>query len=313
VLFFDSKANALSDLALCSTIAQVFFPIMPPFKESKIMLISARKRAFSAGLFLLLLSGCALAPQALKPIVTQNQQNLNDLGQNIQVLLGLYEPLLQASSKALIYQHISSTRKDLIGVVGASTFGPVEDDWDTLFANTRLKEYNDRYQYVRSALTRGITEVEKEQLRRREGWIYSAAAHPDMFTPQVAQDLIKTLADLQKSSPDLTQFFSKAEEKLLPYDGTLALYRQAVNGAEQLFDGLRQELFSQLATAATLSQAISHYAETEISPSEISAAGLASSQMNEILNQIGEKYIKDEPTRQAAIDLFTHGVGSLLK
>jgi hypothetical protein len=265
-----------------------------------------------AAVLILSLQACTPAPQAVKPVVTHNQQNLTELENNVQVLLSLYEPLLQASSKALIYQHISTVRKDLIGLVGASTFGAVTDDWDSLFNKSRVKELKDRYHYVHSALKRGISDTEQQQLRRREGWIYTAVAHAEVFTPHVAQELIKKMAELQKNSPDLSYFFSLAEEHFLPYDGTLAHYRQTTDGARELFLGLRQEILTQLATATTLGQALHDYADTQLNRGDV-AAGLSSSQVSEILNQVGSKYIKDDNTRQAAIDLFTHGVGSLLK
>ena len=277
-------------------------------------------RMICAALVLLwTVTACAPPTEAVKPVALQNQKNLAALSENVQVLLALYEPLLKASSSALIYQHIGKTQQELIAVVGPGALGgPVPGTtWDQLFEKSassfmgKKEKYHESYNFVKSALARGVMGPEMEQLRQREGWIFTAAAYPDAFTPQEAHALIKVLTDLKKTNPNPENFFQAAETRLLPYDGTLVRYRQATDGAQQLLNALKQEINNELSTAFLHSEALANYSESRVNMSQ-TLSSIGTEQLGPVIQSLGDKYIPDPNKRQAAIEMLSTGVNTFL-
>jgi hypothetical protein len=259
----------------------------------------------------LLVQGCAPSPQAVKPVVYQNQQNIAALSENIKVLMSMYEPLLNASIKSLMYQHITKTHRDLVGVTGGS-FGPAVDDWDKIFAGPRHKAFAERYKYVKAALGRGITGQDLEKLRFKEGWVYTAAANGTVFTPEEANELAKALTKLQKSAENPEEYFRAAETRLLPYDRKLVMYRKIADGSLELFRAFKQEINNELNMAAVHSQAMADYANSQIDPQKV-VGSIEPGKVNQVLTSVGEKYISDPDTRTAAVDFITKGIGAFMQ
>jgi hypothetical protein len=252
--------------------------------------------------------------EALRPVAQQNQQNIQALSQNVQTLLSLYEPLLQASGDALMFQHIARIQSEMIAVVGPPTLPIKGNTWDEAFEKSgqsfvgKKGKFNERFQSVKTTLQRGIDAAETAQLQQREGWIYTAAANPS-FTPQQAHELLKTLNELKRTAGDgqAKVFYNEAISRLLPHDPNLAFRKQAIDGAIILLDALRQEMNNQLQMLNSHSQALIYYSESDIDISGSFKGLLDSEEVGGLLNQLGTKYIKDPDQRQAAMNLLTSG------
>ncbi len=270
--------------------------------------------AFSLSALLVLQSGCSAPVNAVKPVAEQNQQNLGALSKNIQVLLGLYEPLLKASGDSLIYQHLGKLEAELIAVVGPAPLEVKSDNWEDAFtqaANTflgRKSKFMARYQHVKSSLARGMGEQELEQLKIREGWVYTALANPS-FTTATAHELVKTLSDLRRSNESgaETTFYEEAERRLTPHDPKLAYIRQTIIGAEKLLEGLQTEINKELDMAHAHSQALVSYAQSEIDLNN-AVRDIDPQEVNGLLQSVGSKYITDPQQRNAAIGMLTQGI-----
>jgi hypothetical protein len=252
----------------------------------------------------LLLAGCMPPAQALKPVATQNQENIAALSTNAQVLLSLYEPMLQASADAVIKLHIGKTRSDLIAVVGPPNLPPPDENWDELFENKKenKEKYYERYHYVRAALARGISDDDSQKLKQQEGWIYNAAADPN-FTPPAAHALLKDLADVRKSHSDDNEFFRRAETRMLPHDPVLQQHRQAADAALLVLNALKQEIANEVATARLHSQALLQFAGSEVDLRE-AAGNLDKTQIYGVLGKLSQAYIKNPLLREAALRLL---------
>jgi len=270
-----------------------------------------------------LLAGCSTPTQNLKPIAEQNQQNINALTTNVDTLIALYEPLLQASTKSLIYQHIAKTEQELIAVVGAPMLPApsASDSWETLLERAanypipRREKYLPRFRWVKSALERGVEPAELDKLKRDEGWIYTAAADPN-FTPQTAHELIKRLNTLAKNNRDnIATFYAEAELQLVPYDSKLIHYRQASQAAQDLLMGLKQEISFELATASLHGQAITGFvasSPTATQTLKAVAGGMNTQELTAVLNKLSEKYLQNASYKEGAIDLLTQGIRQFL-
>ena len=270
-----------------------------------------------------LLAGCSTPTQNLKPIAEQNQQNINALTSNVDTLIALYEPLLQASTRALVYQHIAKTEQEIISVVGAAMLPPppTGDSWEKLLERAanypipRREKYLPRFRWVKSALERGVEQAELDKLKQDEGWIYTAAADPD-FTPQAAHELIKRLSTLAKNNRDnIATFYAEAELQLAPYDPKLVHYRQASQAAQDLLMGLKQEISFELATASLHGQAITGFvasSPTTAQTLKAAAGGMNAQELTAVLNKLSEKYLQNASYKEGAIDLLTQGLKQFL-
>lgn len=268
-----------------------------------------------------LLQACSPTPSSLKPVSQQNQQNIEALSSNVHLLMELYEPLLAASSTSLINQRIGKAMQEMIAVVGAPALPAPSADlsWEDLFVSAarsplpRREKYLERYQFVNSALARGIDSAEQERLKNKEGWIYLTASDPS-FTPQKVHGVLKSLRQLRKTTKG-ANYFVEAELLLSSVDPILVTYRQTVEAASVLLAALKQELNLQLTTATIHSQAISRFAKVDISVKQtLDAAlvGIDKNQLYQVLQALAQKNIENPNLRDTAITLLTKGVNKFI-
>jgi len=268
---------------------------------------------------------CSPSPEILKPITQQNQQNIELLVNNIRVLLALCEPLLDTSNKSIIYQHIGKREQEMIAVVGAATLPPPTLEWEELFTQAALtplaqrEKYLERYQFVKSAIARGVEDSELEKIKRSEGWIYQAVAD-EKFTPQQAHELLKTLITLRKNNTnDNEKYFIAAEEVLKPSDPLLAFRRETIESVHRLFKGLEQELNQQLTYATLHSQAMTHFSESGVNVGkslDATITGIDKQQLEATLDTLSKKYLGHSSfqgaAKEAAIELLTRKFGNFM-
>ncbi|WP_353570895.1 hypothetical protein [Candidatus Albibeggiatoa sp. nov. BB20] len=260
------------------------------------------------------LAACTPASQALKPVAQQNQQNLAELANNIRVVLELYEPLLESNGEALIKQHIGKTRQEMFAVTGVNFFPSPTDTWDSLFNmmhENSPEKYKQRYQYIKAALERGLSKEERQQLKLKEGWIFTALGDAD-FTPQKARELLDELTIAQHKK----HFYTEAEALLTPYDPILELRRNAITNAKGLLGGLKKQVNQQLATASIHAQSITNFAKTRTNLQQTINTAVADvdvAQLETTLNQLSEKYLDNPSYKGAAIDLMITGVQKLIE
>jgi hypothetical protein len=260
------------------------------------------------------LMACTPTSQALKPVAEQNQQNLAELANNIRVVLELYEPLLESNGEALIKQHIGKTRQELFAVTAINFFPSPDDTWDSLFnmmPDNSFEKYKQRYQYIKAALERGLNKEEHNQLKFKEGWIYTALADEN-FTPQKARDLLDDLTVAQHKK----HFYIEAESLLTPYDPILELRRNAVTNARGLLEGLKNQVNQQLATASIHAQSITNFAKTKVNLQQTINTAVAEvdvAQLEKTLDQLSNKYLDNPSYKDAAIDLMIQGVQKLIE
>lgn len=260
----------------------------------------------------LYLSACSPGVHNLKPVANQNQQNLAELTDNVRVILQLYAPLLQASGESLIIQHIGKTYQELFAISAADFTPKPSDTWDKLFAlipEPDTDGYKKRFQYVTAALARGISPEEQQQLKYREGWIYTACSGD--FSPQQASQLLDKL-DSISAEPD---FYAQAEQLLMEIDPILALRRNSLDHAMNLFTVLTKQLEQQLTTAQVHAQSIMQFSATEVDGQKTIDSTLKSldrSELESILNKLSEKYLDNPSYKDAAIDLMIDGIKTIL-
>ncbi len=260
------------------------------------------------------LIACTPTSQALKPVAEQNQQNLAELANNIRVVLELYEPMLESNGETLIKLHIGKTRQEMFAVTGINFFPSPDDTWDGLFSmmpDNSPEKYKQRYQYIKAALDRGLNEEEREQLKLKEGWIFTALAEPH-FTPQKARELLDELTIAQHKK----HFYIEAETLLTPYDPILDLRRNAITHAKELLGGLKKQINQQLATAGIHAQAITNFAKTRTNLQQTintAVAEVDTKQLESTLDKLSEKYLDNPSYKDAAIDLMITGVQKLIE
>ncbi len=261
--------------------------------------------------FILLIQSCATSTtKTLEPITEQNGQNISSLSNNVQVLLTLTRPLLQATGQSLLYQHIGKTEQEMLAVVGAPLFAPNANvTWKGLFEKQaeRPGKYLARYQFIKTALERGLAEDEIEKLKSQEGWIYEAATNVS-FTPQIAHQLLKSLLQAKskaKGNPSI--FYQKAAEILTPHDPKLVAYQRTIEGANLVLKGLEEEIDSELVSAGLHAQAIENFVGNKINLQESiknTVAGIDQSQVVSILNKVSGKYFDNPSFKDAAINFL---------
>lgn len=274
-------------------------------------LLRSTQALFAIAALTLALQGCAPPSQAVKPIAAQNLENITALTKNTRVLLALYEPLLQASSQVLINYHIANTKAEFIGVVGVLD-RPMVPSWEDAVKQNRGAPYRfrERYEYVKSAVARGLPASEIEEIKFREGWIYLAATDPE-FTPAKLHGVVKRLLELQRATPlNSAAYYISAENILLPNDPALQRNRQVVEGAALLLSKLKEELLNELNIASLHSQALSGFADSKLDLGKTLTA-MNNNDIKGVLAELSNEYIKDETYRKAVVSLLTKGVDSL--
>jgi len=260
------------------------------------------------------LIGCTPASQTLKPVAQQNQQNLAELANNIRVVLELYEPLLELNGEALIKQHIGKTRQEMFAVTGINFFPSPTDTWDSLFKlmpDNSPEKYQQRYQYIKAALDRGLSVEDRKQLKLKEGWIFTVLGDAT-FTPQKARELLDEMMITQHKK----SFYSDAEALLTPYDPVLKLRRNAITNAKALLGGLKKQVNQQLATASIHAQAITNFAKTRTDLQQTINTAVADvdvTQLESTLDQLSKKYLANPSYKDAAIDLMITGVQNMIE
>lgn len=278
-------------------------------------------KLFVCYLILSAISGCASISSDLKPVITQNQDNVGKLVTNVGTLMGLYEPLLDAGTNSMIYQHIGKVTQEITAVVGSPALSPpsLDQSWQMRFddaakkyAIARQEKYLERYQFVKSAVARRVAPEDLEKLKNQEGWIYSAAMNPD-FSPVKAHEILRKLANLKLSySEDEQRYYQEAETVLSNYDPALQALKETISSAKILLGGLKSDINTQLVTAATDAQTIAAAstdnstiklgesitaAITDVKPEEIKA----------VLDQLSQQYLNKPTFREGAIDLLIKG------
>lgn len=276
----------------------------------------------------LFLQACSTSPKSLSPIASENQQNIADLSENVNALLSLYEPLLNVSGNAIIYQQLDKLQQELIALVGTAIMpAPAANEtWDIVFQKAvsqplaKREKYLERYRFIQSALARGLDTEEQQVLKYKEGWIYLAATEPT-FTPQKAHELLRQVADLKSADKDKPASLQKIEELLLPYDPILEKNKQTIASAQLLFSGLKKNVESQLNMAASHGEAITDFSETS------NKDGLGSTVKNTVkslvpnvdkakleatLNKYSEKYLNNPSYKDAAVDLLIKGLTTFI-
>ena len=261
--------------------------------------------------FIGLIQSCATSTtRTLEPITEQNGQNISSLSNNVQVLLMLTSPLLQATGQSLLYQHIGKTEQEMIAIIGAPVFAPSADvTWDSLFEKQaeRPGKYLTRYQFIKTALERGLDEDDMEKLKSQEGWIYEAATNPK-FTPQAAHQLLKDLLQAKgETKNNANAFYPKAIEILKPYDPKLVAYQRIIEGANLVLRALKEEVNSELISAGLHAQAMDNFVGNKINLQESiksTVAGIDQNQVIDILNKVSGKYFSNPSFKDAAIDFL---------
>lgn len=267
-------------------------------------------KLFLFAVFLFMVQACTAPIENLKPVAEQNQENITALAKNTQVLVSVYQTLLQASGETLINQYISQIAQEMVAVVGAPPLDLKAETWDNAFeqAGSALgQSYQKRYQNIKTQLTPQIKDEQKAQLRYSQGWIFSTV-NDLQFTPAVAFDLMgKILKFRTQYADNLDEHFRLAENLLSPYDGKLVLYRQAVIGAEILLNALKQDIGQEIETAHVHSYLLSNYANNK-TDFKATLTHVAKEDIQEVLTTLGERYIKKPSHREAAIKLLTTGM-----
>ncbi|MDM8560946.1 hypothetical protein [Candidatus Parabeggiatoa sp. HSG14] len=284
-------------------------------------IIKTTKYILYMGCLIITLMGCSFSPQTLKPVALQNQQNVNELTTHVGILLALYEPLLIASSNAMIYQQIGNTQLEIVSVVRPSLL-IADKTWDTLFeqaakkySNVRRAKYLERYRFVRAALARGVGESELEKIKYNEGWIYQAATDAN-FTPQKARELLKTLSTLKRINKNNAQYYQEAEQQLLPYDPILASRRESIKSTQILLNALKTDFNRQLNLANTLAHSIATFSKVERplkSTFHAIITGIDKSKIRTVLSKLSDRYIKNGKVKSKAINLLTGGLSDFVK
>ncbi|EIJ42060.1 hypothetical protein BegalDRAFT_1158 [Beggiatoa alba B18LD] len=270
-----------------------------------------------------LLQACTVPTEAIKPLAQQNQQNIQALNKNVSALFALYEPLLAASGNALMYQSLAKTEQELIAVVGSAYLAaPTEEEtWQVLFeraANTPMgkrDKFLERYRFVRSAYEVN-SESDLARLKYREGWIYQTVVDAN-FTPQRAHNLVIALNTLRENSTeDDALYYTQVELQLSPYDPSLQLKREAINGAQKVINGFKQEILSELMTADIHGRAFISVGESKIN-SETTAnlllGEMNSDQLVTLLDTVSSKYLQHPTVKEAAVEFLTGKLATFIK
>ncbi|MCP4699952.1 MAG: hypothetical protein GY862_24340 [Gammaproteobacteria bacterium] len=280
------------------------------------------KYLFGIGCLLSGLLGCSPSSEALKPVVAQNQQNINALVANTTLLMNLYEPLFIASGKSIVHLRIGKVIQEMTAVVGSSRSpAPASDQtWEIMFKKSaesfmgKKEKYWERFQFVQNTASRGpaFTAGDIEKLKQSEGWIYTAATNRG-FTPQTAHQMLKELKQLKRDYANRpSDYYSQAETFLTPYDPLLASYKNSILDAQRLLQGLKYELSSQIDTVTKHSQAFTDFAGGEVNVQQTLSGALKSQPMMTLLNSLGNKYIKNPQRREASINLLTDGLNAAI-
>jgi len=272
-----------------------------------------------------IIQGCASAPETLKTTAQQNEQNMTALSDNVQTLVELYEPLLEAASNVLIYQRIGKIEQEMVAVVGPAIVPapPQSQTWSMLFQKAsrmpipKREKYLERFHLVEAVIARGLDKKRLEEFKYTEGWIFESATNPN-FTPQFAHDLLKSLNELRKQHlGDNKDFYDSAMTLLLPHDHILASYKQTIDNVNTLRKALAEEIEQGLKTANEHTLSFTHFANqsTTMNVKKVidnAVTNIDKEKVKEVLEELAKKHIKDSPFRDAAIDILTGGLGQFI-
>jgi hypothetical protein len=269
------------------------------------------------GIWMLILAGCGPAGGALKPVATQNQQNLAVMARNIHLLLGIHETLLKAASDTLIFQQLAKTEAELIAVVGTPQLPLKSTNWKeaiTQSSNTfigKKSKFLERFQYIQSVLAANIPPEKLQLLSIKEGWMVRALTNKE-FTPQKAHETLKVLSDLRRTNETGKDsiFYEEATRRLKNFDPRLEYLENTIKAANTLLGALKQELLKELDLAFSYSQSFVNYAQAEIDP-ESTLRHFASNSLNEVINSLADKYIENPMIKKAAVSLLMKGSDAL--
>jgi len=287
------------------------------------MIITSTKSILTLLLLAIIIQGCANAPETLKTTAQQNQENMTALSDNVQTLLQLYEPLLEAASNVLIYQRIGKIEQEMIAVVGPAVLpAPLQNQtWTMLFQKAaqmpipKREKYLERFHLVEAVMARGLDRKHLEEFKYTEGWIFEAGTNSN-FTPQFAHDLLKSLNELRnKHIGDNKDFYDAAMTILLPHDPILASYKHTIDNVNTLRKALAQEIEHGLKIADTHNQSFVNFANQETGVKKVisnAVSNIDKKKVREVLEELAKKHIKDSPFRDAAIDILTDGLGQFI-
>jgi|JFJP01.1.fsa_nt_gi hypothetical protein len=275
------------------------------------------KLKYLFGVWVLILAGCGPAGGALKPVATQNQQNLAVMARNIHLLLGIHETLLKAASDTLIFQQLAKTEAELIAVIGTPQLPLKSTNWKeaiTRSSNTfigKKSKFLERFQYIESVLAANIPPEKLQQLSIKEGWLFTALQNKE-FTPQKAHDTLKILSDLRRTNETGKDsiFYEEATRRLKTFDPRLEHLENTIKAAHTLLNALKQELLKELDLAFSHSQAFVHYAQAEVDP-QSTLRHFASNTLNEVMNGLADKFIENPLIKKAAVSLLMKGADAL--
>lgn len=265
----------------------------------------------------LILAGCGPAGGALKPVTTQNQQNLSAMARNVHLLLSIHETLLKSASNTLLFQQIAKTEAELIAVVGTPQLPLKSNNWKEAIihsANTfigKKSKFLERFQYLQSVLAANIPSEKLQQLSAKEGWMFTALTNKE-FTPQKAHETLKILSDLRRTNETGKDsiFYEEATRRLRSFDPRLEYLENTIKAAQTLLSALKQELLKEIDLAFSYSQAFVNYAQAEINP-ESTLRHFANNSLNEAINSLADKYIENPMLKKAAVSLLMKGSDTL--
>jgi len=287
------------------------------------MKITSIKPILTLFFLAVIIQGCVSAPETLKTTAQQNQENMTALSDNVQTLLQLYEPLLEAASNVLIYQRIGKIEQEMIAVVGPAVLPapPKNQTWTMLFEKAsrmpipKREKYLERFHLVEAVIARGLDKKHLEEFKYTEGWIFEAATNPD-FTPQFAHGLLNSLNELRKQYVgDNKHFYSAAMTALLSYDHILISYKETIDNVNTLRKALAEEIEQGLKIADTHNQSFVNFANQNTGVKKVisnAVSNIDKEKVKEVLEELAKKHIKDSPFRDAAIDILTGGLGQFI-
>lgn len=272
------------------------------------------KISYIFGISMLILAGCGPAGGALKPVATQNQQNLIAMSRNLQLLINVHETLLKSASNTLLFQQLAKTEAELIAVVGTPQLPLKSNTWEEaidLSSKTfvgKKSKFLQRFQAIKTSLASNLSPDKRQQLSINEGWLFSAVANND-FTPETAHETLKALAEVRQTNATTGNnyaFYEEAMRRLKSIDPRLEYIENTIKAAHVLLNALKQELLKEMELALAHSRAFANYAQAEVDP-QSTLKNFAGNALNEVINSLANKYIQNPLLRKASVSLLMKG------
>ncbi len=268
------------------------------------------------GVWVLILAGCG-AGAALKPVATQNQQNLAVMARNVHLLLGIHETLLKSASDTLIFQQLAKTEAELIAVVGTPQLPLKSKSWEEAITQSshtfigKKSKFLERFQYIQSVLAANVPPEKLQLLSLKEGWMVRVLTNKEL-TPQKAHETLKVLSDLRRTNETGKDsiFYEEATRRLKNFDPRLEYLENTIKAANTLLGALKQELLKELDLAFSYSQSFVNYAQAEVDP-QSTLRHFANNSLNEVINSMADKFIESPIIKKAAVSLLMKGSDAL--